>query len=138
MSNINDMEKDILKRYINSESIEKAPEGFSEKVMGHIQTEKAPVAATRKSLSRILVPAIYVTITLCLILAAVIFAAPSDSLVFSTINKFFTGINLKMPELAVSSIPALSMPAIIVYVLVGFFLLTLFDGALNRLFRRGR
>lgn len=138
MSNINDMEKDLLKRYINRESIEKAPEGFSEKVMGRIQAEKAPVAATRTSLSRILVPAIYVMITLCLILAAVIFTAPSDSLVFSGINKFFSSIDLKMPEMAVSTIPALSIPAIIVYVSVGFFLLTLFDGALNRLFRRGR
>jgi hypothetical protein len=138
MNRDTDFEKDILGHYINKERIEKAPEGFKENLMMQIMAERTPAAAERSVLSRAMVPAIYTVITLLLIIIAVVFATPSENLNFNQLTGFFSELNLKIPDLKISSLPAPGLPAVIIYVSVGFFLLTLFDNALSRLFRRGR
>ena len=51
--------EDFLSQYINPERIEKAPEGFTSKVMSIIETEKIPVRAAVKSKKRTPVPYIF-------------------------------------------------------------------------------
>ena len=56
MNKSEEFNEDILNRYINPEKIEKAPAGFTDRVMNSIQTEKIPSAAGKSFLSNYKIP----------------------------------------------------------------------------------
>jgi hypothetical protein len=136
MNNSDKNENDILGKYINPERIEKAPEEFTEKIMARIQVERAPSRMPGKIRLSVLVPVISATITVALIVLAIIFSSPSDNAVFSGIMKQFSNLNLAFPKIKMDAISGFSLPAIAVYIATGFLILTLFDTALNKLFHR--
>ena len=130
-------EKDFLAEYINPGKIEKAPNGFTEKILDELQKEQVNHAARRgiiRSVSS--VPVISVLITLILFILAFIFLSPSDQVFGSDFFRSVQKIELTLPDINLDSLVSFTLPAIIFYLLIGFFTLTIFDRLLNRLFRR--
>ena len=125
-----------LRQYISPENIEKAPEGFTSKVMTRIKTETIPLAVSGKSQKRNLVPVIYAAVTLFLLAAACLIpVSESDSMTITTF-RLLAIIKSSLPELNLSSIFRLTLPSIMMYVFIGILVLTLFDRALYRIFHR--
>jgi hypothetical protein len=136
MNNSGKNENDILGKYINPERIEKAPERFTEKIMAHIQFERAPSRMPGKIPLSVLVPFISAIITLALIVLAIIFSSPADNTDLSGLMKHLINLNLAIPKIKMDSITGFSLPAVVAYIATGFFILTLFDTALKNLFHR--
>jgi hypothetical protein len=134
MNSKGNIENDILGKYINPEKIEKAPEGFTEKIMIRIQVEKSPAGVRYKVRANVMVPVISVIIALVFIVLAVFYSSPSDNQVITGIAALFH--NFKIPSIELPAIKPLSLPSVVVYISVGFLFLSLFDRALNRLFHR--
>jgi hypothetical protein len=128
------IENDILGKYIDREKIEKAPEGFTEKIMNRIEVEKSMAGAGYRVRANVLVPVFSIVIALVLIALAFIYSSPSDNQVNAGISAFFQ--NLKIPAIELPSIKPLSLPSVVIYISVGFLFLSLFDRVLNRLFHK--
>jgi hypothetical protein len=136
---MNDKEKykeDLLRQYINPESIEKAPEGFTSKVMTHIRMETVPLTAAVRSRKKNLVPVISVAVIILLLVAAFLIpGSQSDSLALPVLN-FIKRTKSLLPELNLSSDFRLTLPSVMMYVFIGILVLTLFDRALYGIFHR--
>jgi len=125
-----------LRQYISPENIEKAPEGFTSKVMTRIKTETIPLAVSGKSQKRNLVPVIYAAVTLFLLAAACLIPVSESDSMTITAFRLLAIIKSSLPELNLSSIFRLTLPSIMMYVFIGILVLTLFDRALYRIFHR--
>lgn len=136
MNNRDKYNEDLLRQYITSEQIEKAPEGFTSKVMSQIQME--PVQQKERSWlrHRSLIPVISFSITVLLILAALLIPESKPDSVVNTFAQLFKSIKFTLPEFDLSSIFSFSMPSLLIYVFIGILILSLFDRALNLLFHR--
>jgi len=125
-----------LRQYISPENIEKAPEGFTSKVMTRIKTETIPLVVSGKSQKRNLVPVIYAAVTLFLLAAACLIPVSESDSMTITAFRLLAIIKSSLPELNLSSIFRLTLPSIMMYVFIGILVLTLFDRALYRIFHR--
>ena len=136
MNNREKYNDENLRQYISPENIEKAPEGFTSKVMTRIKTETIPLAVSGKSQKRNLVPVIYAAVTLFLLAAACLIPfSESDSMTI-TAFRLLAIIKSSLPELNLSSIFRLTLPSFLIYVFIGILVLTLFDRALFGIFHR--
>jgi multisubunit Na+/H+ antiporter MnhB subunit len=129
-------EKDILADYINRERIEKAPEGFTEKIMTRIQVESTPERVKEKFRLNILVPLVSGIITVALVISAILFASPEKETTFSSVVKLLQNLQINIPEFRFGSFTGFNLPGWLIYLAVGLFVLTLFDRALYNLFHR--
>jgi multisubunit Na+/H+ antiporter MnhB subunit len=136
MNNQGKYEEDPLKKYINPEKIEMAPKGFTSKVMTRIQLENAYDKVSRRSAKKNLVPVISVAVTLILLAAAFVIPGNQTDSVTPAVLKLINNIKPLLPELSFSSIFRLTLPSVMMYVLIGILVLTIFDRALNGLFHR--
>ncbi|MEI8225346.1 MAG: hypothetical protein WCG82_05410 [Bacteroidota bacterium] len=128
--------EDLLRQYINPERIEKAPEGFTSKVMTRIQLETVPLKDAGRLQNKNLVPVISAAITILLIVAAFIIpGSEADSLALPVVE-LIKNIKVALPEINLTSIFSFNLPALMIYIFVGILILTLFDRALNMLFHR--
>jgi hypothetical protein len=127
---------DPLRKYLNPERIEKAPEGLTGKIMARIQVERSPVKITGKIRHSNLVLLVSAGITVILLSLAVIFPPTSEDTIFSGILKYLSSLNLTFSKIKMVSGQGFNLPSIIIYIAIGFFVLTLFDRALDRVFRR--
>lgn len=136
MNNRDKYNEDLLRQYITSEQIEKAPEGFTSKVMSQIQME--PVQQKERSWlrHRSLIPVISFSITVLLILAALLIPESKPDSVVLTFSQLFKSIKFTLPEFDLSSIFSFRLPSLLIYVFIGILILSLFDRALNLLFHR--
>jgi len=136
MNNQKKYNDDLLRKYISPENIEKAPEGFTSKVMTRIQIETIPLAVADRSQKKNLVPVISVAVTLFLLAAAFLIpGSESHSLALPVLN-LIKNIKFSLPEINLSSIFRLNLPSVMMYVFIGILVLTLFDRALYRIFHR--
>ena len=136
MNNQEKYKEDILRQYINPEKIEKAPEGFTSKVMTRIQIETVPLKAPGRLRNKSLVPVISSAVTIILIVTTFLIpGSESDSLALPMV-KFVKNIKVSLPEIDLPSIFRFDLPALLIYVFIGILMLTLFDRALNVLFHR--
>jgi hypothetical protein len=139
---MNNQEKQIednLMKYFSPEMNEKAPEGFTSKVMTRIQMSPAPSKPDRVELNRSLVPYISAAVTLALITAAFILQGnTTNSEAPSVLVNLFKNINLSFPQVDLSSFSRIKFPEIMSYIFIGLFILVLFDRGLYRLFHRGK
>lgn len=132
------LKEDLLREFIYPESIEKAPEGFTSKVMTRIQMESVPLKQREKLQNRNLVPYVSVAVTLFLIFATFIIPTDkSDSLSLLLLEQF-KNLKITVPAIDLKSIFSFSPPAIILYVLTGILILSLLDIALSGIFNRGK
>jgi len=136
MNNQEKYKEDLLRQYINPERIEKAPEGFTSKVMTRIQIEAVPLKSAGRLRNKSLVPVISTTVTILLIVAAFLIpGSETDSLALPVV-KLIKNIKVSLPEIDLTSIFRFNLPALLIYVFIGILILTLFDRALNGLFHR--
>jgi len=136
MNKLKNYSKDPLRSYLDPERIEKAPEGFTLKVMQVIAVEKNQLRVTDKNRKRTLIP--YISCALILLLSiAAIFLPASDSEILS-LNTIGILNNLKMalPDIDLSSILRVNFPSVISFGLVGILLLSFLDRALYLVFHR--
>lgn len=136
MNNQEKFKEDLLRQYINPERIEKAPEGFTSKVMTRIQIEAAPLKAAARLQNRNLVPIISAGITILFIVVAFLLpGSEADSLALPVIN-VLKNIKISLPQVNFTSIFSFNLPGLLIYVFIGILILTVFDRALNMLFHR--
>jgi hypothetical protein len=128
--------EDLLKDYINPENIEKAPEGFTSKVMSLIQVEPVPVKIPARIQNKNMIPLISCAVTIILIATA--FLLPENKADSMTLPAMEVLKNLKfaMPKIDIGNIFSLNLPGTLIYVFSGLLILSLFDRALNVVFHR--
>lgn len=136
---MNDQEKyneDILRQYITPEKTEKAPEGFTSRVMTRVRLETMPLMVPERWIKRNLVLVIFAAVTLLLIASAFLIPdSQSDSLSLPVLN-FIKNLKFSLPEINFSSILHLTLPSVIVYAFIGILVLTVLDRALYGIFHR--
>lgn len=112
---------DLLKNYLDKSLSEKAPEGFSPKMMSLIFLESKAI----KKEKNYKIPVI--SCVLILILISISVALP-ESAAFTSL---FSSIDIRLPELR----PVFRLPDICLHVFSGILLLVIFDLMLNSMFR---
>jgi len=128
--------EDILSKYINSERIEKAPEGFTSKIMSVIEMEKTPVRTPEISRKRTLVPYVFSAFLITLIVISIFLPGSKSQALSIPVPEFIKGIKLTIPEVDFGNIFNFDLPSAMIYVLIGLILLSFLDKALYRVFHR--
>jgi hypothetical protein len=136
MNNQEKHTEDILRQYIDPERIEKAPEGFTSKVMSRIQLEKQPLIVAHSIRRKNLVPLISSAIVILLFAAAFLLPGSESDSMSLPVLKLLKNIESSLPEINLSSMFRPTLPSILMYVIIGIFVLTLFDRALYGIFHR--
>jgi hypothetical protein len=121
---------DLLRKFLNPERIEKAPEGFTSKTLTRIQIETQSAKMNKGFFVENRVPIVSAATTAGLIIAAIIIPAGETESVGSTIWKYLQDLEFTLPNL--------SLPGWVSYIMIGIFLLGLFDRALFGLFHKGK
>lgn len=122
---------DPLGRFLSSSYEEKAPDGFTLNVMTRIRLETIPVRRTRNP-----APLIYgIFIVLLIVVAISIPGNPSDSLLNPVLGVFKNAKSL-LPQINFSAFFQFSLPAVIIYAMIGLLILTFFDRAIRGVFRK--
>jgi hypothetical protein len=130
--------EDRLKDYIYPEGIEKAPEGFTAKIMSRIQLEPVTVKPRERAGRLRLVPLISVAVTLILVAAAVFLPDKSSASTSGPISDFMKNIYLHLTSVDISSHIKFNIPVTFVYISVAVFMLSFFDRVLNVFFHRDK
>ena len=136
MNNQEKYKEDLLRQYINPERIEKAPEGFTSKVMSALQTEILPLMRAEKVKKKNLVPVISAVVTILLIASAFLIPGSQTDSLAKPVLSLIKNINFSMPEINLSSIFQLTFPSVTMYVFIGILILSVFDRALYGIFHR--
>jgi hypothetical protein len=126
--------KDPLNRFMNPESTEKAPEGFSENIMSAIRVESVPIMRQREKIKSRIVPIIFVLIMVVLVIIVLLTSSNEKSLLSTEVEKLLQIIRL--PEIKTGTLPGINIPVVVVYISVGMFVLVLFDAGLGKLFHK--
>jgi amino acid transporter len=128
--------EDHLRQYINPEMIEKAPEGFTEKVMTRIQIETSQLKIRKKTFARSKVPVISAVFTMILMIAAIFLpSSGSDHFILPGL-KLIKNIDLPAIKIIFDSLFNLNVPGWLPYLFICILILTIFDRGLNGLFHR--
>jgi hypothetical protein len=136
MNNQEKYKEDLLRQYINPERIEKAPEGFTSKVMSALQTEILPLMRAEKVKKKNLVPVISAVVTILLIASAFLIPGSQTDSLAKPVLSLIKNIKFSMPEINLSSIFQLTFPSVTMYVFIGILILSVFDRALYGIFHR--
>jgi hypothetical protein len=136
MNNQEEYKENLLRHYINPGKIEKAPEGFTSKVMSRIQLEKQLSTVSGRSPKINLIPVISVVVTVLLLAAAFLIPGNGSDQVALPVLKLFNNIKSSIPDFSLSSIFRLTLPSVLMYVFLGILVLTFFDRALYGIFHR--
>lgn len=125
-----------LKQYVNPEMIEKAPEDFTSKVMAQIRMEPVSIISAGSSTKRNPVPYISAAVTILLLVAAFLIpGSKSDATALPVLN-LINNIKSSLPAFDLSSIFRLTIPSVMIYVVIGILILSVFDRALYGIFHR--
>jgi hypothetical protein len=127
---------DLLGRYINPEQIEKAPEGFTSKVMTHIQYRNVPAEATRRVWKIGRVPVISGAITILLIASVFLIPGNKSDYIALPALELLKNLKITLPVIDMTSLFRLDVPLSLQYGLIGILILSLLDRALYRVFHR--
>jgi hypothetical protein len=136
MNNQEKQTEDLLRQYIDPERIEKAPDGFTANVMTRIQMETVQGAITGRQRNKNLVPVISAFVTIILIVAAVLIPGNHSETSLNPVLELIKNIKISLPEIDFSPVFSINLPALIIYIIIGIFVLTVFDRALFGLFHR--
>jgi len=136
MNNQEKNKEDLLKQYLNTEKIEKAPEGFTSKVMSRIQVEALPLRPAGRIRNISLVPIVSAVVTILFVVAALLIpGSASESFALPGLN-LFNNTKAYLPQIDFTSIIRITPPLSLIYVLAGILILMLFDRILNLFFHR--
>jgi len=130
--------KDILSRYINRENIEKAPAGFTDRIMTLIQLEEKPYLSRNHFLRNYKVPLISGLITVVLIVLAVTTSSGDDYSAITLIMKTLDDLLKTLPLISFKKLAGFAFPGWMIYIALGIVMLSLFDRVLKTLFHRDK
>lgn len=128
--------EDRLKQYVNPEMIEKAPEGFTSKVMAQITMEPVSITLAGRSAKRSPIPYISAAVTILLVIAALLIPGNKSDATAIPVLDLINNIKSSLPQFDLSSIFRLSIPSVMIYVIIGILILSVFDRALYGMFHR--
>jgi hypothetical protein len=128
----------VIREHFNPEAIEKAPRGFTEKVMTLVSLETKPVRAREKFVSRIIVPAISAAVTIVLTVCVLLLPASGYDSTALPWMKIIKNLNLPVFNINLDSLLSFNVPAYLPYLFLCILFLTLFDRGLSGLFHRGK
>lgn len=135
--NKQEMNDDILlRKYLNPEKIEKAPDGFTSKTLTRVQIETQSAKVNKGFLIKNRVPIVSAAITAGLILAAIIIPAGETESVGSSVWNYIQSLEFTMPAINNNFFNDLSLPGWFSYSLIGILLLGFFDRALFGIFHK--
>jgi hypothetical protein len=135
--NIQDQDnQDFLKKYINPEMIEKAPEGFTSKTMTRIRIETQMSVSTSMAFDKYRIPVISVAVTAILITAVILLPSEVSGSAGLAFLQKLSYINFNMPEIRMISFRDLNLPGWIIYASLGALLLAIFDRAISGFFHK--
>ncbi len=129
-------DEDLLSSYINPEKIEKAPEGFTSKVMSLIETDNEPVKAVVRIRKISLVPVISGAVTVLLIASVFLIPGPKSDLTALPALELLKNIKITLPEIDLTSFFRHNIPVVMIYGLIGILILSLLDRALYGVFHK--
>lgn len=130
-------DEDILNQYINSDQIEKAPDGFTSKIMTRIQIERVTNKIPGKSFVGS-VPFVSSLVTIALIIASALLTGNDNPQTSSVLNKYFNDLHFSLPSVDLTNIFRISLPTWLPWVFVGILILTIFDKALFSIFSKDK
>lgn len=130
-------DEDILNQYINSDQIEKAPDGFTSKIMSRIQIERVTNKIPGKSFVGS-VPFVSSLVTIALIIASALLTGNDNDQTSSVLNKYFNDLHFSLPSVDFKNIFRISLPTWLPWVFVGILILTIFDKALFSIFSKDK
>ena len=138
MNTQQEYKNDLMREHLMAEMVEKAPSGFTGKVMTLVSLEGNPAKTREKFIKRALVPVISVTVTL--ILTGIVLLLPSNSNEFAGMPwmKIIRDINLPSVKINLDSLFSFSVPGYLPYLFICILFLTVFDRGLSGLFHRGK
>jgi len=128
----------MMKEFFKSSAIEKAPEGFTEKLMHRVSMETRPVRTREKLIARYRIPVISVAVTV--ILTAVALYMPADGNLFSgsQLVKIFKNIDLPRININLDFLFSFKIPEYLPYLFICILCLMIFDRGLSIMFHRGK
>ncbi len=131
-------DNDPLREHLIPEMAERAPSGFTGKVMTIVSLESRPVKIREKLIKRTLVPLISVTVTL--ILTGIVLLLPANSNEFGDMPwmKIIKDISIPAFKINLDSLFSFAVPGYLPYLFICILFLTFFDRGLNSLFHRGK
>ncbi len=136
MNKQDQIEEDILRKYINPGKIERAPEGFTSKTMTRIRIEAGSSKVHSRAFLKSPVPLVSALITLGLMAAVIFIPAGSSGSIGRSVVKYIAELNISLPQVDLSQLPELNLPGWITYALIGVLFLAFFDKALFGIFNR--
>jgi hypothetical protein len=128
--------EDLLREFINAEKIEKAPEGFTEKVMSIIQTESKPVIVKERYRIRNMVPIFSASITIILIIATFFIPAETNGPLAIPGLKLFQIMSSHAFRINFDFLSGVNIPGWLPYLFIGILFFTIFDRALFGVFKK--
>lgn len=136
MNRQEEYKEDLLRQYMNPESKESVPEGFTSNLMTRIRLEKTPSVGVESSVKRNPVPLISVAVILVLFSLALLIPRKEAEATVLPLLKLMKNIESSLPQLNLSSLFRISLPSVLMYVSIGVFSLVFLDRALYRIFHR--
>ena len=136
MNTHQDFNDELLRKYINPGMIEKAPPGFTGKVMHMVSLEPRPSGRRIRLGERNLVPVISIAIILALVIAALLL--PPASYDSSGVNwiQGIKSVSQMADKMVGDAFSRITLPAFLPYLFLSILLLTFFDRGLGSLFHR--
>jgi ABC-type uncharacterized transport system fused permease/ATPase subunit len=132
-------EKDSLLGYISHEQVEKAPEGFTERLMQIIQTEKKPAFVRSNSRKDYIVPLIFASFTIFLVILALVLPSAGNDYLAKPMHTITGNIPMIFSKINFDNLNFFYLPGWIFYIMTAIFFLSVLDRALNSFFhRKGR
>ena len=126
---------DPLSRFLNQEMIEKAPEGFTSKVMTMIQVEPRTAQKSPSKRERSIVPIISAGVFILLMLSTFILPGGNDLIKFP-LPDIIRELELPLSSLDFSKLNIISLPGWVPYMIAGILILSLLDRVFYELFHR--
>jgi hypothetical protein len=133
-----DNKDDILAQFLNQEMIEKAPEGFTSKVMTQVQIESLTSKTRVRIKNKNFVPLISFSVTIMLILAAFLIPDTKTESIFLPFAEIFKNLKISLPDIDLTAILSFKLPDFMLWVFIGIVTLTLFDSFLSIFFNRNK
>ena len=126
----------LLKEYLNSSMIEKAPSGFTANIMSRVSLEPKPVKIRQNIFRRYKVPLLSVAVTLILTVSVLLLPASGAEVPGSPLINLFRNISFPALKLNLEHIISFRVPGYLPYLFLCILLLTIFDKGLNVMFHR--
>jgi hypothetical protein len=136
MNTQNDLNNDPLRRYLNPGTIEKAPQGFSEKMMQMVSLEPKRAAKAGRHFKVSPVPLISITITVILAVATIAFPSSNYDLSWLPVTDAIKSLVMQAGRINFDAISGIKLPGFLPYLFLSILFLTLFDRGLSNLFHR--